>query len=157
MGADPKTPTLNVVMAWMTTNGFDAQGFSKFIQANATEIAYVGINTVLTPTNLLSYFTLTGGEKPADFSVDTFEKNYNETVGIENFLSQEQKELGEHTVEVLHYTFSQGDTQYVTSFYFLENETQSWKFEFVAPEPDYTEKVTEFEQIVAKFEPRPGP
>ncbi|NUM46144.1 MAG: hypothetical protein HUU38_15675 [Anaerolineales bacterium] len=156
IGADPKTPGLNVVINWMTANGFDAQGFSSFMQAKASEILYVGINTELSVSNLLSYFTLTGGAKPEGFSVDEFEQNYNKTVGTENFLSREQKELGENPIEILHYKFSQDDTIYLSSFYFLETATQIWKFEFVAPKTDHDDKIAEFEQIVAQFQPRPG-
>ncbi|GAB4580322.1 MAG: hypothetical protein Fur0022_30620 [Anaerolineales bacterium] len=154
LGADPKTPSLNVLTNWMLNNGYDAQGFSKFIQANAAEISYVGINTEITATNIVTYFTLAGGEKPDAFSVDNFEQNYNETVGADRFIRREQKDLGEHRVQVLYYQFTQGGTTYLNSFYFLETDTQFWKFEFITPEPDYADKIAGFEQIVAEFEPR---
>ncbi len=158
IGAEPNSPGLNVVINWLTSNGYDAQGFSNFVQANMAEIAYVGISTEVSITNLISYFTIAGGERPEGFSVDDFEKNYSETARSEVFISREQKELGGKTVDVLLYEFSQETTSYMNSFYFIDNsaESQLWKFEFVAPKLDYDEKVAEFEQIVADFKPRTG-
>lgn len=158
MGSEPNSPNLNAMINWLSSKGYDAEGFSNFVQANATEISYVGINTEISLTSLLSYFTISGGERPDDFSVDKFQENYHETVGEETFISREQKELGGREVEVLLYEFSQGTTSYMNSFYFIdmEAENQLWKFEFVAPKPDYDEKVAEFDQIVADFKPRTG-
>lgn len=158
MGSEPTSPNLNAMINWLNSKGYDAQGFSSFVQANATEISYVGISTEISLTELLSYFTIAGGERPDDFSVELFQENYHENVGEETFISREQKELGGRTVEVLLYEFSQGTTSYMNSFYFIdmEAENQLWKFEFVAPKPDYDEKVAEFDQIVADFKPRTG-
>ena len=113
MGSEPTSPSLNAMINWLSSKGYDAQGFSNFVQANASEISYVGINTEISLTNLLSYFTISGGERPEGFSVDAFQENYHETVGPETFLSREQKELGGRTVEVLVYEFSQGNTSYM--------------------------------------------
>ncbi|MCB9134051.1 MAG: hypothetical protein H6636_01405 [Anaerolineales bacterium] len=156
LGAEPGSPNLNVVVNWLSSNGYDAQGFSTFVQANAAEMLFVGVNTEQSLSNQLAYFTLSGGDKPQGFTVEQFMSSYTQSASKETLLEHNQKELGDKTVDVLLYEFANGETSYYDSFYFYITDTQLWKFEFISPKPDYSEKIEGFEQIVADFVPRTG-
>jgi len=158
IGAEPNSPGVNAIVSWMTNNGYDAQGFVNFVQANATDILFTAIDTELSLSGSLSYLTLAGGERPEGFSVDEYMNNYSKIAPEEIFLGREQKDLGEKSVDVLLYEFSNGGTTFRNSFYFIEIEedNQLWKFEFVSPKTEYDEKIEDFEKIVAEFKPKPG-
>ena len=159
MGAEPESPGVNAIVAWMSANGHDAQGFSTFIRVNAAEMLYVAVDTEPSLEGSLTYFTLAGSERPKGFSVNEFISIYSQNASRETLLGREQKDFGGKSVEVLMYEFSNGGTTFQNNFYFIEIEedNQLWKFEFVTPATEYDKKIEDFEKIVTEFTPKDNP